>query len=73
VTSAASGRRATPHFDVALEQCSGCLQLYRWELRRHCAVCDGELCPFCVVHVQAEWRCFGCKEDGDVSTRDVEG
>jgi hypothetical protein len=55
------------------EQCSSCLQLYWLEMRRHCVHCDGAVCPFCMVKVEAELVCLGCKEVADAGARDVEG
>jgi hypothetical protein len=59
-------------FSLSLEQCAHCAQIYRYEWEHHCSVCDGPVCPFCVVRVEAEWMCLGCKEEGDAGARVLE-
>ena len=59
-------------FELSLEQCAHCLQIYRYEWERHCSVCDGPVCPFCVIRVATEWICVGCKDESDDDARNVE-
>jgi hypothetical protein len=55
------------------EQCPSCLQSYAMDMGRRCAECDGVVCPFCIVAIEAQWVCGACKESADDSPRDVEG
>ncbi|HEX5046103.1 MAG TPA: hypothetical protein VFX89_03200 [Gammaproteobacteria bacterium] len=59
-------------FGPSLEQCTHCVQVYRYEWEHRCSVCDGPVCPFCVIRVEAQWICVGCKEESDADARDVE-
>ena len=59
-------------FGLRFEQCTHCSQIYRYEWQLHCSVCDGPVCPFCVIRVEAEWVCLGCKDESDDGARDVE-
>lgn len=42
--------------------CGGCYQLYAIELSCHCYLCDGVLCPHCVVHQRGLILCPECAE-----------
>lgn len=46
------------------EPCEHCGQSYALELEVRCVVCDGPMCPFCVVRVRESARCpEHCEDD----------
>lgn len=62
----------TTFLAFAAEQCPICLQDYVLEMELRCSVCDGPLCPLCVVTVLTDSFCPACQEENDASTCDVD-
>jgi hypothetical protein len=60
-------------FDDWQEQCPSCLQSYCVDMQRRCSHCDGALCSFCVVEIEADFVCTVCEEVPNDGARDVEG
>jgi hypothetical protein len=56
-------RREPIRTAIAREQCPHCLQIYFFELERRCTVCDGPMCPFCVIRFEAQHFCAACHEE----------